>query len=219
MAGAREEFEDRLKKYRELIKSISDTSRSKSTSARSLSIDYSHRRSVRKISKPPVAGSSIKTSAPSVKDDCSSLEVSGVSLLHRRSRIIDAPEPLPELQPLARSKAASSRRRLISNSIRCQDPTTPPKPERAVSPLALTPLVIESDWGCQTDSIKVSSRVAILVLPDAHKVEVADTDINDDQHVMTLPAIPPPPLQIEEPPSLLNELEELKSQLARLLLN
>jgi hypothetical protein len=109
MPTAKDDFEDRLAKYRDLIQSLSASQSAKSVSSRSVSQEPTkplRRRIVRR--NPPQLLSSVKNNGPS-------FEVSGFSL--QRSM----PENPPQLQLLSRSSAASSRRRLISNTIRSQE--------------------------------------------------------------------------------------------------
>jgi hypothetical protein len=148
----KEEFEDRLKKYRELLKSLSGPS-IKSSSARSLTTDVARR----KKSQPAVP----RIKAPSKPEP--SLEVSGISLLQRRGRIASraSDASIPTLQPLARSKAASSRRKLISETISLQEELKTPRGERPVAqkPLEISPLVVEElvNATCQTDQLSKPS--------------------------------------------------------------
>jgi len=111
MPDLKDDFEDRLKKYRELIRRVAEPS--KSLSSRSRSHDPVPQRPLKPSVKLP--RKKMLHEAPLISKLNVCLEISGFSLQHSHR------ETPPLLQPLSRSMAASSRRRLISHVIQSQE--------------------------------------------------------------------------------------------------
>lgn len=121
MRDLKDDFDERLKKYRDLIQRVSEPTRSRSYD------NISNRSSRPLLVKPKKKIDKSPSLAP--------LEISGVSIHNNVYR-----ETPPLLQPLSRSMAASSRRRRISQVIQSQELSPLP-----FEPLSPPPTLLESN--------------------------------------------------------------------------